>query len=116
MFNVGGHIDRNFTTDIITIKVKSGSYVDGIWNETLDASEQYNANVQPVNFRERRSIEQGGQRLIDGRKIYINDSAPKVFPSDRIEISGIEGEYEVIQTDIRKARRYCKLIVSKVDL
>lgn len=116
MFNVGGFIDHSFATDKIKLLRVSGDYVDGIWTETRDEATEHRANVQPLNPKERLAIEEGGQRLLDARKIYISDgSAPEVLPSDRIVIEGIEGEYEVVQSDIRKTRQYCKIIVSKVD-
>ena len=146
MFNVGGFVDRNFATNTIKITRYLNEYIDGIYvsssakglaqhgssqhgreqyqdpdavsrpNIEVDVESEHRANVQPLNPKERRALEEGGQRLIDGKKIYISDgSTPQVFPSDRIHIEGLDGEYELIQSDIRAERKYCKLIVSKVD-
>lgn len=146
MFNVGGFIDHSFATDKIRIIRYANEYVDGIYvsrdttgleqhgrsqygraqfqdgiavsrpDIEIETESEHRANVQPLNPKERQAIEEGGQRLLDARKIYISDgSAPKVFPSDRVVIEGIEGEYEVVQSDIRETRQYCKIIVSKAD-
>ena len=146
MFNMIGVIDWSFTTNKVRIIRYANEYVDGIYvskntqdpeqreriqygnvqyqdgiavlrpNTQIETEFEYRANVQPLNPRERRAIEEGGQRLLDARKIYINyDKTPKVFPSDRVEIDGLEGQYEIVRSDIRIERQYCKIIVSKVD-
>ena len=147
MFDMSDFIDDDFTTHTVKVIRYANHYVDGVYvsedhrrysqhgdaeygsiqyqdgiavsrpNIEIEEQTEHSANVQPLAPKERQAIEQGGQRLLDAKKIYFSDgSAPKVFPSDRVEISGIEGQYEVVQSDVRAEQNYCKIIVSRVDV
>ena len=73
MFDMAGFVDSNFSTHVVTIKATGGSYIDGIWVLSESEGVQHGASVQPLNNAERQNLVQGGRRLVDARKIYIND-------------------------------------------
>ena len=113
-----GQIDDVFTSGTVTrTRTTEGSYVDGIYQPGVTTVTQHQANIQPVSYRDRQTLEIGGQRLIDSRALYISDgSVSEVLPSDSFTIPGGTGNYEAVSDDVRLLRNYCKVIVSRIDV
>lgn len=110
-----GHVDDVFKSVPATRRlVIGGSYVDGLWVEGVERVYPFTVNIQPATDREIDSLPQGGERLIDVRKLYINDGD--------IQSVGDVGDWEflgqrfkTIKTDNRWWRNYCKVFVSRYD-
>lgn len=144
MFNMNGHIDFNFSTFQIALIQYENIYRDGIYSSNYDlnyfGSHEFgsvmfsaapniqppdglvgitrtcDANVQPLNPREREALEQGGQRLVDARKIYLNSGdIVREFAPNKVVIDGLDGVYDIVSTDIRPAREYYKMVVARMD-
>jgi hypothetical protein len=120
-FNMDDLIDFDFQTHTIKVLQQSGEYVDGTYVVSANTSQSYEGTVQPLNERERQALDQGGQRVIDARKIYINGyNNIEISPADIVVISDIPnnelvGRFKVFATDIRRARGYCKIMVGAID-
>lgn len=111
----GGLIKGDFDSGLDVVRViTQGSYVDGIWQEQEIKSAPFRANVQPLSDRELNFLSNGGERIVDARKIYINDeSFADLDLSGYFEFDG--QRWKPIKIDKRKKRMYCKVIVSRVD-
>ena len=120
-FNMEDLIDFNFRTHFITVLKQSGEYVDGTYVMNTSSSQSYEGTVQPISERERQALDQGGQRIIDARKIYINGyNNIDVSPSDTLLIADVPngetvGRFKVFAVDLRRARAYCKIMVGLID-
>jgi len=111
-----GHIDSTFrsTSGNARHHPKGGAYVDGLWVAQTFPSVDFPANIQPLNDKEIDFLPQGGERIIDSRKIYIN--------SGNMEAIQLDGEWEflgqrwkIARTDNRPWNNYCKVIVYRID-
>ncbi|MCC3717001.1 hypothetical protein LLE78_12685, partial [Staphylococcus haemolyticus] len=93
---------------------KSGSYVDGIWVTSTSGPVAFTVNIQPLSDKEIDFLRQGGQRIVDPRKIYVNNG-----DLDSIALDGewvfLGQRWKVIRTDNRPWRKYCKVIVDRYD-
>lgn len=109
-----GHIDGVFKSVDATLTPKGGSYVDGLWVPLPGTPATFTVNVQPLSEREKDFLERGGERILDGRRIYVN--------SGDLESITLEGDWtflgqkwKAVKTDNRPWRNYCKVIVSRYD-
>ena len=120
-FNMHDLIDFNFRTHTISVLKQSGEYVDGTYVINTSSSQSYEGTVQPISERERQALDQGGQRVVDARKIYINGyNDIDVSPSDTLLITDIPdgemvGKFKVFAVDLRRARAYCKIMAGIID-
>lgn len=109
-----GHIDNVFKSVPATHVGKSGSYVDGIWTPMTSGPVAFMVNIQPLSDKEIDFLQQGGQRIVDPRKIYVNNG-----DLDSIALDGewvfLGQRWKVIRTDNRPWRKYCKVIVDRYD-
>jgi len=109
------HIDNVFKSVPATHVGKSGSYVNGIWQSTTSAPVSFKVNIQPLNDKEIDFLRQGGQRILDPRKIYVNSG-----DLSQIELDGewvfLGQRWKIIRTDNRPWRNYCKVIVDRYDV
>lgn len=109
-----GHIDNVFKSVPATHVGKSVSYVDGILTPVTSAPVAFMVNIQPLNDKEIDFLQQGGQRIVDPRKIYVNNG-----DLDSIALDGewvfLGQRWKVIRTDNRPWRKYCKVIVDRYD-
>lgn len=112
--NMSGHIDAVFKSVDATHIGKSGAYVDGIWTPVLAEPVSFRVNIQPLTDKELNFLQQGGERIIDPRKIYVN--------SGNLESIQLDGEWvflgqrwKIIKTDNRPWRNYCKVVVDRYD-
>lgn len=114
--DMGHHIDDVFKSQEVTVKAfPDGSYDDdGIWVPGAPILENYTANIQPLNDRELNNLLLAGERIVDGRKVYINSGdLNKLSLANDVEFLG--QRWKIIQSDIRPWRTYAKLIVSRYD-
>ncbi len=109
-----GHVDEVFKSTDATLMPKGGSYVNGVWTPSPGTPVTFTANVQPLSEREKDFLERGGERIVDGRRIYIN--------SGDLTLITLEGDWtffgqkwKAVKTDNRPWRNYCKVIVSRYD-
>jgi hypothetical protein len=114
-----GHIDDVFTSSIGTrYTTTGGSYVDGRWVAGTETTSSHNVNIQPLNMKEIRALEIGGERIGDYRKVWVNDGLiGEIAPSDEWTFEGVEGRFKAYQLDNRAnfGRNYCKIIVARID-
>lgn len=113
--NMNGHIDGVFQSIPVTMRYSTtGSYVNGIWQDGVPAEQEFTATVQPVTERELDNMLRAGQRVMDARKLYINDG-----PIDLIRLGEdfvFDGQtWKIIKTDIREWRNYSKTTVGRYD-
>lgn len=111
----GGLIKGDFDSGFNVVRVTTEkSYVDGIPTETEIKRTSFRANVQPMSDRELDFLSMGGERIVDARKIYINDDS-----FDELDLTGhfeFDGQkWKPIKIDKRPKRKYCKIVVSRVD-
>lgn len=119
--DMGGFIDSDFVSiPANQISQSDGAYDDdGIWAPGGETTTPYIVNIQPLNPREIDSLQVGGERVRDYRKIYVNNGdfhalSPKAFWEFDANNNGTE-RYKVISGDIRQWRNYAKIIVCLID-
>lgn len=114
LLNMRGHIDNVFKSVSATHIGKSGSYVDGIWTATTSDPVSFTVTIQPLNDKELDFLQRGGQRILDPRKIYVNNG-----DLDSIALDGewvfLGQRWKIIKTDNRPWRNYCKVVVDRYD-
>ena len=114
--SMSGQIDSVFRSgnSPIVMKVESGSYINGIFVPGAAASYNFNANIQPLNMREIDFLNQGGERVIDPRKVYINNgNLDAVVLGAKWEFFG--QKWKTVKLDNRPHNSYCKVIVDRID-
>lgn len=113
--NMKGHIDRVFKSVTATRTGSTGGgYVNGIWVEGTTTVTSHTVNIQPATDREIDSIERGGERIVDARRVYVNDGIdPSIRESDTWEFFG--QLWKCHKLDNRPDRDYCRAIVSRID-
>lgn len=95
------------TTDV-------GSYVDGIWVPGAQTTTAFRVNIQPVSQQELDFLTQGGERVMDLRRIYVNDGPiEQISETGEWEFLGLR--WKAIRVDNRYWRDYCKCIVARID-
>lgn len=110
-----GMIDAVFVSVPATrTAMTGGGYVNGIFVPGATTTEAYVVNIQPVSERELDFLSQGGERIVDPRRIYINDG--------NMQLIDQTGEWEFLgqrwkthRCDNRYWRDYCKCIVARID-
>ena len=110
-----GQVDAVFKSVEATRTITTnGEYFNGIWQPGQVIRSTFIANLQPASDREIDFLIQGGERVIDARRLYISDG----------DTTGIDntGDWEflgkrwkTVKSDNRPWRNYCKLIVSLYD-
>lgn len=112
--NMQGHIDDVFKSVDAVHVAKGGEYVDGIYQRVSSDPVPYKVNIQPLSEREIDFLERGGERIVDGRRIYVNSGdLTRIQLGDEWVFLG--QRWKVIKTDNRPQRTYCKVIVSRID-
>jgi hypothetical protein len=108
------HIDAVFVSVPATRTVTPVTLVDGIWIPGTPTTETYVVNIQPVSERELDFLQQGGERIVDPRRIYINDGNMRLI-DETGEWEFIGQRWKAHRCDNRYWRDYCKVIVSRID-
>lgn len=109
-----GHIDGVFQSVAASRTVTGGDFVDGIWVPGAPVTNPYVVNIQPATEREVDFIRQGGERIVDARRIYINEGEMQLIDQTGTwEFLG--QQWKAVKVDNRYWRNYCKVIVSRID-
>ena len=115
--DMGGHIDACFQSTIATrTSLSSGSYVAGRWVGGSPTIAPHVVNLQPLSDKEIDFLKDGGERVLDARKIYVNDGdLYSLGEKDTWVFDGVDGVFKTVKLDKRPWRNYCKIIVSRID-
>lgn len=109
------HIDNVFKSVPATHIGKSFAYVDGLPVETVSPPVPFQVNIQPLNDKEIDFLRQGGERVIDPRKVYVNSG-----DLNAIQLAGewvfLGQRWKIIRTDNRPWRNYCRVTVDRLDV
>jgi hypothetical protein len=110
-----GHIGPVFETDVaVRTSYTSGGYVDGLWVDGSELISSHSVTIQPASDREIETLEKGGDRITDARRIYVNDGLlASVSQSDTWVFQG--EKWKCYKLDNRHWRNYCKAIVARFD-
>lgn len=114
--NMANHIDDVFRSTDATRTVETGEYVGGIWIPGVPVVTTFRVNIQQVSLQELNFLTQGGERVLDLRRVYVNSG-----PMESIDETGIWEflglKWKTVSLDNRASfgRQYCKIIVSRVD-
>lgn len=113
---MGGHIDAVFATVDVELRNEiGGGYVNGIWVQgSIQVTTFKRVTIQPLNDRELENLFRAGQRIIDGRKLYINNGdLTKLELAQDVWFSG--QKWKIVESDIRPWRQYARIKVSRYD-
>ena len=110
-----GHIDPVFVSIPATRNsFTGGGYVDGIWQDGVTTVSSHTVTIQPASDREIETLEKGGERIVDARRIYVNDGVlASIQKADTWEFDG--QVWKCHKLDNRPWRNYCKAIMSRID-
>lgn len=112
--NMQGQIDGVFVSVSASRTVTGGDWVGGIWTPGVPVTNPYVVNIQPATDREVDFIRQGGERIVDARRIYINEGDMQLIDQTGTwEFLG--QQWKAVKVDNRYWRNYCKVIVSRID-
>lgn len=115
MLNMEGQIDQVFVSVAASRTVSvDGQFVEGIWVPGATETKPYIVNIQPASDREVDFIRQGGERITDVRRIYINQGEMQLIDQTGTwEFLG--QQWKATKCDNRYWRNYCKVIVMRID-
>ncbi|WP_122425159.1 hypothetical protein [Pseudomonas viridiflava] len=113
--NMEGQIDLVFVSVEASRTVDvGGQWVDGIWTPGTPDTKPYVVNIQPASDREVDFIRQGGERITDVRRIYINQGEMQLI--DQTGTWAFLGQqWKTVKCDNRYWRNYCKVLVMRID-
>jgi hypothetical protein len=110
-----GQVDSVFKSVTATrTTTGGGDYVNGIWQPAAPTTQTFIANLQPASDREIDFLIQGGERVIDARRLYINSGDLSVIDQTG-DWEFLNQRWKTVKCDNRPWRNYCKLIVSLYD-
>lgn len=113
--DMAGQIDAVFESVPVTLSYETGGgYVDGIYQEGATVTASYTANVQPLRDRELENLMLTGQRVIDARKIYINNGDLSLLSLGE-DMLFLGQEWKIVSRDLRVWRNYAKIMVARYD-
>ena len=117
LLDMTGCVDGTFQSTPATRTSKAGgSYVDGRWVEGTPTQTSHVVTLQGASQREIDFILNAGERVVDVRKVYINDNSDYSYhEADTWVFDGVDGIFKVISMDNRPWRTYIKLMVSRLD-
>lgn len=113
--SMAGHVDDTFVSVPASRTVSvAGQWVEGIWVPGTTDTKPYTVNIQQASDREVDFIRQGGERITDVRRIYINDGDMQL-----IDQTGtwafLSQQWKAVKCDNRHWRDYCKVLVMRID-
>lgn len=113
--NMEGQIDGVFESVEASRTVDTGgAWVDGIWTPGMPSTTPYIVNIQPASDREVDFLRQGGERITDARRIFINQGEMQLI--DQTGTWTFLGQqWKAVKVDNRYWRNYCKVIVMRID-
>lgn len=109
-----GQIDEVFESVDATLSFVSGRYVDGIWQEGPEVTLPFTVNIQPASDREIDFVLHAGERIVDVRRIYVNDGDLESITLDG-SWTFLGQRWKIVRLDNRYWRDYCKCIVTRID-
>ena len=112
---MSGHIGPVFKSGLATrTSFVNGGYVDGLWVDGTSVETPHTVTVQPASDREIETLEKGGDRVNDARRIYVNDGVlAEITQADTWTFDG--QEWKCYKLDNRPWRNYCKAVVARFD-
>lgn len=116
--NMAGVVDGVFGKIPVEVRTEvGGGYVDGIWVPgSFEVTTFPRVDAQPLNLNELDFFIRAEQRIIDVRKLYFNDSKPKLKVLELNEdVWFLDQRWKVIRRDYRPWHNYVKLIVDRFD-
>jgi hypothetical protein len=115
--DMSGTVDDDFQSVTAQRTTAAGEYVNGKYVDAAPTTpDDYTVTLQPVSDREIQILTNGGERLTDARRVYINDGDLESLANGDIwNFDGVDGVFRVVKLDNRPWRNYCKLIVSRKD-
>ena len=119
MLDMTGHIDATFESIPATRYAQSGARVNGVWVAGAEVPYTHTVTLQPLSDKERMSLGEGAERVVDYRKIYVNDgdlgsiTDRDEWTFDSPELTGIR--FKIYMLDNRPWRSYCKCVVVRND-
>lgn len=115
VLSMTGHIDNAFESVSATFtSVSTGYDANGLPAPTSGTPTAFVVNVQPLNLRELDILTRGNVRIVDGRKIYVNDGDLTMIEDNGVwEFLG--QRWKTIQSDNRPWHNYCHVVVSRID-
>lgn len=110
-----GHIGDVFQSIAATrTSYSGGGYVNGLWVDGTSTDTPHTVTIQPATDKEIEVIEKGGERVIDARRIYINDGV--LAEISQADTWAFDGQvFKCYKLDNRPWRNYCKVIVARID-
>lgn len=114
--DMGGMVDAVFQSVPATRTVVTpGTYVNGIAVPGSIMNTSYTVNIQSASDREIDFLSEGGERVLDMRRVYVNDG--DIQPIDNSgEWVFLGQRWKPLRCDNRYWRNYCKLIVVRLDV
>lgn len=112
-----GHVDAVFRSSDVVVTGKTNGGWDSEGNMIPPAvvtATFTRANIQPLNNRELENLLRAGERIVDGRKIYINSGDFDVLAL-ATNLTMLGQEWKIVQSDVRPWRNYAKIVVSRYD-
>jgi len=95
---------------------QGGTRIDGRWVDNPGTPTTHEITLQPLSSKARESLERGGERIVDGRVIWINDgTGGNIAQADHWSFPGTDGTFRAVSIDHRPWRSYCKIVVSRLD-
>lgn len=94
----------------------SVTYTDGKAVETTTETTYSRLNVQPLNQRDINFLQDGGERIQDTRKVYVNEAVSDISEDDRWTFDDVSGTFKCTGIDNRPWRNYCRFYAIKVDV
>ena len=112
-----GHIDDCFESVPATRTSNAGgAYIDGLWVDGGTTSEPHKVTLQPLSDKEIDNLDIGGRRILDSRRVYVNDGdLYSITPADTWAFEGVDGVFECKGLDNRPWRNYCKVLAVRLD-
>lgn len=115
VLNMRGGVDGVFqSVPASRTTTAGGDYVDGIWVPAPSVTTAFTVNIQQVSQQELDFLTKGGERVVDVRRIYVNDG-----PLEGIDETGewtfLGKRWKAVRVDNRYWRNYCKCIVERID-
>ncbi len=115
--DMSGFIDSTFeSVPAVRTGRTGGGYTEGIWVAGTPTESPHTINLQRPSDKERQVLIDGGERLVDARKIYVNDGIDySISEADTWVFTGVDGVFKTVSLDNRPWRNYCRAIVSRID-
>lgn len=112
--SMGGHIDATFRSSYVMHIAITEQYVDGISTKIESPPVQFPANIQPLSDRDIGFLQQGGERILDPRRLWVNSGdLESIKLGDEWEFLG--QRWKTIRLDNRPWNKYCRVTVDRND-